>query len=522
VRIDQFNLSLRHRSAAEAIDLGGVIVDHWRAKILRTWCAAYCPVALVVAVLALFIAPGYALLLLWWAKPLFDRVLLHFYSRAVFGDVPGVRECLGAALATLRTPGLWADLTLRRFALARSFDMPVTLLEGQRAAARSRRVDVLGHNTRGSAVWLTVVCANFSLLVTLTIIATLTLLVPGEWQFDSVSAALGRAESSAGSRFALVCLTIISETLVEPFYMAAGFALYLNRRSDLEGWDLELAFRRMSERLGRSAVILGAALFAGCLALSAAGGEGVALAAEPAVQDALPGGRAPLQLGAPRDGWPDAMESSGATIKKVLKDPDFGHDEVHQVWSLRFRDTSKPTLWHVSPMWQRFFEVVGVALEWLARIVVGTLLLLVLYFLARHLLGQRGWGFASRRRPEFLGELDVRAESLPADPVAEARRLIRAGEARRALSLLYRACLVALIDRAHIEFKSGDTEGRCLARAEGRVPRETLDYLRSLCDAWLVTAYAHQPPANALLDALCERWATYFGSGAVLAGTERA
>ena len=36
--------------------------------------------------------------------------------------------------------------------------------------------------------------------------------------------------------------------IIEPFYVAGGFALYLNRRTALEGWDLEVALRRMGER----------------------------------------------------------------------------------------------------------------------------------------------------------------------------------------------------------------------------------------------------------------------------------
>ena len=31
---------------------------------------------------------------------------------------------------------------------------------------------------------------------------------------------------------------------VEPFYVAAGFAMYLNRRAALEAWDIEQEFRR--------------------------------------------------------------------------------------------------------------------------------------------------------------------------------------------------------------------------------------------------------------------------------------
>ena len=35
---------------------------------------------------------------------------------------------------------------------------------------------------------------------------------------------------------------------LEPFYVAAGFALYLNRRVELEAWDVEQELRRAFAR----------------------------------------------------------------------------------------------------------------------------------------------------------------------------------------------------------------------------------------------------------------------------------
>jgi len=48
----------------------------------------------------------------------------------------------------------------------------------------------------------------------------------------------------------------------EPVYVACGFSLYLNRRTALEAWDIELQFRRLRQRLGGSAyaLLLGFAL----------------------------------------------------------------------------------------------------------------------------------------------------------------------------------------------------------------------------------------------------------------------
>ena len=44
------------------------------------------------------------------------------------------------------------------------------------------------------------------------------------------------------------CLYWLAVTLSEPVYIAAGFGLYLNRRTQLEAWDLELVFRRLAAR----------------------------------------------------------------------------------------------------------------------------------------------------------------------------------------------------------------------------------------------------------------------------------
>jgi hypothetical protein len=42
----------------------------------------------------------------------------------------------------------------------------------------------------------------------------------------------------------------------EPIYVACGFSLYLNRRTVLEAWDIELVFRQLRKRLNGASVAL--------------------------------------------------------------------------------------------------------------------------------------------------------------------------------------------------------------------------------------------------------------------------
>jgi hypothetical protein len=44
--------------------------------------------------------------------------------------------------------------------------------------------------------------------------------------------------------WALPFAYVVAVLFLEPFYVAAGFAMYLNRRAELEAWDIEQEFRR--------------------------------------------------------------------------------------------------------------------------------------------------------------------------------------------------------------------------------------------------------------------------------------
>jgi len=114
--------------------------------------------------------------------------------------------------------------------------------------------------------------------------------------------------------------------------------------------------------------------------------------------------------------------------------------------------------------------------------------------------------------PETLFGLDLREASLPADVIAEVRRLWEAGEAREALALLYRATLSRLLHLYAVEFARGDTEGDCQRRVAGLRQPELDTYFHRLTGVWQQLAYAHRPPAPEQVEQLCQRWTALFES----------
>ena len=95
MELDRLQAELRSRGSHEAIDLGFAMVRRWSGPVWRAWAATVLP-AWVLIVVCCWSVPWLAVLIIWWLKPLWDRVPLHVLSRSLFGATPTVREVLRA------------------------------------------------------------------------------------------------------------------------------------------------------------------------------------------------------------------------------------------------------------------------------------------------------------------------------------------------------------------------------------------------------------------------------------------
>ena len=155
MRLENIAIALRPRSAWEAIDLGYAMAQTWWPSLIKAWCMVYLPAVLLINLLC-WKYPQVAVMILWWLKPAFDRVLLHVLSGAVFGATPTLRETRAALKRLWWKNGLFAALTYARFNPARSFTLPVVQLEGVRGKLASKRRRVLAREGSGAAIALTV------------------------------------------------------------------------------------------------------------------------------------------------------------------------------------------------------------------------------------------------------------------------------------------------------------------------------------------------------------------------------
>ena len=188
------------------------------------------------------IAPWLAGLLIWWFKPWLDRTILHVLSRAAFGQGTTPGE-VWRAQGQVWWSQLLITFTWRRLSPWRSFTQPVFQLEGLRGLSALRsRVAQLRRGKSGQGMLLTTV---FSLAETALVCALLSLVF---WFAPKAEGAqMGSFLEGDLGEFVSLALTVayaMAVLFLEPFYVAAGFAMYLNRRAELEAWDIEQEFRR--------------------------------------------------------------------------------------------------------------------------------------------------------------------------------------------------------------------------------------------------------------------------------------
>jgi len=490
VKLEDISVRLRARGHWEAIDLGAAMMRHWWRPIFGAWCVIVVPFT-VALVFALSAWPVAALAVVWWLKPLYDRIVLHVLARAVFGAAPGVRETLRSLPSIVRTSSLAWGLTLGRASLARSFVLPVAQLEGQRGAAARARNRTLSRRAGGHAANLLAVCIVFETALFFALGGLAELLTPpgldtgigleSVWEFT-----VGEQELPWWMTVTTSLLYVVALSIIEPMYVAGGFALYLNRRTTLEAWDLELAFRRMAARHAATRSPQGHRL-AG-LVMAAALLTGTWIVPPPAAA-----------------AEPDPKQ----VVEEVLASPDFGEIRKEKRWQPRQRDEPQPAAGRELEWLADLMRAVTEVLRILAYALIAVVLILFVRFLLIHMGYLRRNTSPDAPAPEVLFGLDVRPESLPDDLAGVAAALARQ-DPIAALSLLYRGALATLIHRDRLTVEQGDTEGDCVRRVERERPPPLGAYFRRLVGAWTAAAYGHRLPADDTLVALCHEWPQHF------------
>jgi len=512
MRLSDATVVIRPRTTWEAMDLGVLMSQRHRRLLMSSWAIVTLPLFVLLSLL-LWDSPSLAIFIFWWLKPAYERLPLYILSKALFGETPTLKQALREWPRLLK-PQLLASLTWRRLSLSRSFSMPVMQLEGLDGTARQQRLQVLLQRNAGAAQWLTIIGVHLETALWIGLMVLFYMLLPQQietdWDWQTLILSADHQwrwlEHLTNAFYALILV------LWEPVYVACGFSLYLNRRTQLEAWDIELVFRRLRQRLNNGALGL---LLVICLVLP---NLQPAWAAETTNTDDAPS--APRLLNQPL-----TSQASHDSIKALLEQAPFKNKE--SVTRYRFGDDpaapateNKPG---EAPQWLKTL------LGWLDGQHFNVLAKVIEVVLWATLIAALGWliwryreflrTFVSRQPilptrikrplPQQAFGLDLNRETLPGDIAGSAEQLWLS-DPRAALGLLYRGLLSQLVHDFALTLKPADTENQVLARIEQLQRPELLLYSHNLTRHWQNMAYGHRIPPAHLQQELCSGWRALF------------
>jgi len=411
-------------------------------------------------------------------------------------------------------PQLPALLLWRRLSLSRSFNNPVAMLESLKGKQRRNRLNVLHSQQSSASQWLTIVCVHLELILYFSALAFIYALVPAELNNDFTLLDLLSEES-----FTLLIITNIAYffaiSIIAPMYVSAGFALYITRRVKLEGWDIELAFKRMKNRLDsqkysssqtsdkRSSSSLA------CLPLIA----GLFIATfsiNPSYAENYNG---------------LTTEKSKSTIENVLKQEDFGETSMIQKWTYIGSDLDEEKEDKTSNWLEKYIEKIflnmlsseaSMALK-IFEIIIWLVVATLVIWLVNKYSHWLNWIITPSRTqrdnhsiPNKILGMDMKKESLPDDVIVKFSNLITAMQYREALSLLYRATLSAIVHRGDIDIPASATEHECSTLVSNKRDKSESNFFKALTQAWIMLAYGNREPTLETLTTLRDEWSKYY------------
>lgn len=244
MNVEKMTTAIRLRHAWEAVDLGVSMGRQWFKPLFTIWLMLALPTYLLVSLIP--INPNYLLILFWLFKPFYEKPMMYYLSRVLFGEFPSLTD-IRRSLWSIIKPNFLKEISLWRISLSRSAKMPVSLLEGLTGQERNQRLAVLSQGQQGSTQWMTIVFLHVEMFLYASILTSMYFFIPSRWTDSIDYMTLMQDPPLWLAHLSNLCY-VAGAGLVAPFFVACGFALYISRRAQLEGWDIELRFKQLANQ----------------------------------------------------------------------------------------------------------------------------------------------------------------------------------------------------------------------------------------------------------------------------------
>lgn len=252
MNLDKLTVNVRPLSGFQAMDLGLMMARQWFLPLWGLWWRRMLPVMVILVgvMIAKYtgvmdISWSWLCFVLWWLKPLAEVPLVVFLSQKLFDQSINANLAWQQYLALPKKDTLTL-LTTQRLGFRRQLLMPILLLERQ-PAKRRERLQVLSQSQSNALTWQTLAFLHLESLAYIGILVFVIQLLP-QTVSDNLPLTAWLNGLPMWLEVAMLAVYLLVMSVMAVFYVAGGFAAYICKRSVLEGWDIELIFRKLVNR----------------------------------------------------------------------------------------------------------------------------------------------------------------------------------------------------------------------------------------------------------------------------------
>lgn len=449
--------SLRERTIWECSDLAVLMLQQWKLALLLSFGLAFAVSAGLVIGFLLPLFPWLPALLLWWLKPLWERIILSQAGVLFFKPDASGRERGRSALRIFSWRFL-LDLTVFRFSWMRTYLLPVDFFEHPEKSQRKQRRNWLRRELSGSLFGLSALFLLIEGLIGLSVWSGfLTFL-------GSFMAGVADDNSLMANSLVISLSYCIALLVTEPLYVLTTFAIYINRRTLHEGWDLRLAFQKLASKAHMPRKAAPMVLLLGFLI--------------------LPGLGSSIQ----------AQTTYEQKLQQVIENPEFG-TTVH-THELRLKDQPDQDKNPNNP--DKTISSLGnlissQILRLVLMVVVGAFLVFLIIFIIRKLPAWRKPISAAPQQVTDPATILHRGQAGRTLSLSDALTAWNRGDQRQALASLYQAGISFAINRYQAKVPPSATESACRALVESsQAPLVFQSLFSQLTRAWISVSWSNQ------------------------------
>ncbi len=488
MKIENIRIALVERNPWQAIDMGFNIARQFYLPLLKSYLLGFGIICLPL-IAVLYYYPFWAALLIWYLKPLFEVGPQLILSRLIFSEEFSNRQIAHITFNAMKKY-FWLALFHLRLSIRRSFIMPVYLLEQLPSEPRKKRLKMLSLGQSQGPVSLTVLLSHAEMLFYLVILFIVYQFIP-EYERANPFILLQQEKTDLAIEWFSITSWLIAMIAVAPFYVCGGFALYLNKRIELEGWDIELSFKKIKNRLKNSITVAGSLLL--FLFFISAPHQLLAVESDSHTKT-IPPQSENLKKEKKEQKIPEINRKTKEEIQYILHHKPLEFIPEQSQWKISSSDSKS-----------------SANLSWLAAtfeiFLWGAVILLILWLLSKipnlkHTLTPIEKREKIIRKANVFG-MKLTSNELNMDLLTALNTALLDSHFRKVLALLLSSALGELAQMGNKKIPRGATEADCLMIAKKFSPEtQWFSWFEQLIQYWSALAWGHKPVTKAQLETL--------------------